>query len=67
MINNKKRKKYPAKMTKLEMLKYENERLKWELKKTKNESSDFVKAILIVILLMILAYFFGSDGPAWRL
>ena len=62
-----KKKKYPGKMTKSEMLNSENKRLKWELKKTKNENSDFIKAILFVILLMILSYFFKSDGPAWRL
>ncbi|MDC3004241.1 hypothetical protein OAY15_01865 [Candidatus Pelagibacter sp.] len=67
MKKYKKRKKYPGKMTKSEMLKFENERLKWEVDKNKEESNDFVKAILFIAFLMLLSYFFGSSGPAWKL
>ena len=67
MKKYKKRKKYPGKMTKLKMLKFENRRLKWELDKNKEENNDFVKAIIFIAILMLLSYFFGSSGPAWRL
>ncbi len=61
------KKRYPRKMTKSEMLKFENKRLKWELDKNKEESNDFFKAILFIAILMLLSYFFGSSGPAWKL
>ncbi len=67
----KKRKKYPGRMTKLEMLKFEKERLKWELDKTKKESDDFFKMIIFVIGLFLLSYLLGfwgtESGPAWKL
>ena len=43
MKKYKKRKKYPGKMTELEMLKFEKESLKWELDKSKKESDDFLR------------------------
>ena len=67
----KKRKKYPGKMTKLEMLKSEKERLKWELDKTQKESDDFFKMIIFVICFFLLSYLLGfwgpESGPAWKL
>ena len=71
MKKYKKRKKYPGKMTKLEKLQFENEGLKWELEKTKNESSNLVKAILFAVGVMLLSYLLGfwgpESGPAWKL
>ena len=71
MIKYKKRKKYPGKMTKLEKLKSENERLKWNLNKSKEENSNWIKAILFAVGLMLLSYLFGfqgpNSGPAWPL
>ena len=67
----KKRKKYPGKMTKLEMLKFEKERLKWELDKSKKKSDDFFKMIIFVVGIMLLSYLLGfwgpESGPAWKL
>jgi len=67
----KKRKKYPGKTTKLEMLKSEKERLKWELDKSKRESDDFFKMIIFVVGIMLLSYLLGfwgpESGPAWKL
>tara|TARA_Y100001958_G_C20728420_1_gene222459 strand:+ start:220 stop:384 length:165 start_codon:yes stop_codon:yes gene_type:complete len=54
-------------MTKFEMLQSENERLKWDLNKSKEESSDFFKAILFIVGMFLLSYFFSSSGPAWPL
>ena len=61
------KKKNPGKMTKFEMLQSENERLKWDLNKSKEESSDFFKAILFIVGMFLLSYFFSSSGPAWPL
>jgi len=55
----KKRKKYPGRMTKLEMLKSEK------------ESDDFFKMIIFVIGFFLLSYLLGfwgpESGPAWKL
>ena len=71
MKKYKKRKKYPVKMTKLKMLKFEKERLKWELDKSKRESDDFFKMIIFVVGFFLLSYLLGfwgpESGPAWRL
>jgi hypothetical protein len=67
MIKYKKRKKYPGKMTKLERLKSENERLKWDLNKSKEENSNWIKAILFAVGLLLLNYFLDPPGPAWPL
>ena len=71
MKKYKKRKKNPGKMTKLEMLKFEKERLKWELDKSKKESDDFFKMIIFVVGIMLLSYLLGfwgpESGPAWKL
>ena len=71
MKKYKKRKKYPGKMTKLEMLKFEKERLKWELDKSKRESDDFFKMIIFVVGFFLLSYLLGfwgpESGPAWKL
>ena len=67
MIKYKKRKKYPGKMTKLERLKSENERLKWDLNKSKEENSNWIKAILFGVGLLLLNYFLDPPGPAWPL
>ena len=58
-------------MTKLEMLKFEKQRLKWELDKSKRESDDFFKMIIFVVGFFLLSYLLGfrgpESGPAWRL
>ena len=61
------KKKYPRKMTKSEMLKFENERLKWELEKTNEDGQNLVKAILFAALLLLLSYCYFDSGPAWKL
>ena len=61
------KKRYPRKMTKLEMLKFENKRLKWELNKTNEDGKNLVKAILFGALLLLLSYCFDYSGPAWKL
>ena len=53
---NKNKKKNTGKMTKIEMLQSENNRLKWELEKKSQNGKDFVKAILFVAFLMLLNY-----------
>ena len=49
-------------MTKIEMLKFENNRLKWELEKKRQNGKDFVKAILFVAFLMLLNYLLDPPG-----
>ena len=71
MKKNKKRKKYPGKMTKLEMLQSENERLKWDLNKSKEKNNNWIKLILFVVGIMLLSYLLGfwdpESSPAWKL
>ena len=62
MIKYKKRKKYPGKMTKLERLKSENERLKWDLNKSKEENSNWIKAILFAVGFSIVFISFGATA-----
>jgi len=59
---NKNKKKNTGKMTKIEMLKFENNRLKWELEKKRQNGKDFVKAILFVAFLMLLNYLLDPPG-----
>ena len=44
------------------MLKFENNRLKWELEKKGQNGKDFVKAILFVAFLMLLNYLLDPPG-----
>lgn len=46
-------------MSKLEMVKFENERLKWDLDKVKNERDSWVKlTILFIFIWLITAIFY---------
>ena len=58
MKKYKKRKKYPGKMTKLEMLKFENERLKWDIDKIKNESDNWQKLTILFIFIWLVTVIF---------
>jgi len=49
-------------MPKIEMLQFENNRLKWELEKKSQNGKDFVKAILFVAFLMLLNYLLDPPG-----
>ena len=46
-------------MSKLEMVKFENERLKWDLDKVKNERDNWVKlTILFIFIWLVIAIFY---------
>ena len=61
-MKNKNKKKNTGKMTKIEMLKFENNRRKRELEKKRQNGKDFVKAILFVAFLMLLNYLLDPPG-----
>ena len=46
-------------MSKLEMVKFENERLKWDLDKVKNERDNWAKlTILFIFIWLVTAIFY---------